>query len=337
MFTFALIGCGRIGTRHAELIAKIGKLAAVCDTDAARCDLLARKYGAAPFNSLDDLLQASPEIKIICICTPNGMHAEHCIKSLQNGRDVLCEKPLCLTTSAAWSIMDTAHFFRRKVYIVKQNRFNEAVVFAKKLLTENAMGRILSFEINCFWNRPAEYYDGSWRGTVDNDGGLLYTQFSHFIDLLYWFLGDVVFVQGIKINNQLRNHLQIEDTGAVLLQMKNGATGSINYTINSYENNKEGSFTIFGESGTVKIGGEYLNSIEWVHTRDGSNFQGSVRPKPNDYGFYTGSMSNHHLVYDELVKALQGEPHQLPQLADAVKTVEIIEKIYAHSTDLSPV
>ncbi|MEJ7914238.1 MAG: Gfo/Idh/MocA family oxidoreductase, partial [Chitinophagaceae bacterium] len=219
MFTFALIGCGRIGNRHADLIVKIGKLVAVCDTDAARCNLLAQKYGATAYNSLDELLQSQPEVQ-----------------------HVLCEKPLCLSAAAAWSIMDTAHFFRRHVYIVKQNRFNEAVVFANKLLSENALGRILSFEINCFWNRPAQYYDGSWRGSIENDGGLLYTQFSHFIDLLYWFLGDVSYVSGIKSNNQLREHLHIEDTGVAMIQLKSGATGSINYTINSYENNTEGSF-----------------------------------------------------------------------------------------------
>ncbi|MCW3074012.1 MAG: oxidoreductase [Flaviaesturariibacter sp.] len=333
MYKFAIVGCGRIAARHAEQIAAVGKLVAVCDVVIEKANSFAEKFGANVYTSLDELLEMEKDVSIICVCTPNGLHAEHSIKSLQNGRHVLCEKPLCLTSSAAWSMMDTAHFFRRKLFIVKQNRYNEPVVFVKKLLEENKLGQILSFQINCFWNRPQQYYTGDWRGTKELDGGLLYTQFSHFIDLLYWFLGDIETVAAHAKNNGLREHFSIEDTGAVLLQMKNGALGTINYTVNSFEKNSEGSFAIFGEKGSVKIGGQYLNTIEWFHTEDKISYPEQEAGKPNDYGFYTGSMSNHHRVYEDLIKALENQKNNLPEIREAVKTVEMIEKIYKCSVD----
>ncbi|MDB5196016.1 MAG: oxidoreductase [Flaviaesturariibacter sp.] len=331
MYNFALIGCGRIGARHAEQIAKVGRLVAVCDIVEKKASAFSQQYGAAMYNSLDELLEQETEVGVICVCTPNGLHAEHAIKSLQNGRHVVCEKPLCITSAAAWSMMDTAHFFRRKLFIVKQNRYNEPVSFVKKLLERGGLGEILSFQINCFWNRPQEYYTGDWRGTKELDGGLLYTQFSHFIDLLYWFLGDVEKVSGFMKNNKLRQHFEIEDSGVASLQLKSGAIGSIHYSINSFEKNKEGSFTIIGEKGSVKIGGQYLNTLEWLDIADGSTFNLQGNGHANDYGFYTGTMSNHDKVYVDVINALDNKKNNLPEIKEAVKTVEIIEKIYANS------
>jgi predicted dehydrogenase len=334
MYKFAIIGCGRIAERHAENIVRVGELTAVCDIDKTKADDFAFRFRAKSYYSIDDLLKEEKSIDVIAVCTPNGLHAEHSIKSLQGGKHVLCEKPMCIAIEAAWSMMDTAHFFRRKLYIIKQNRFNAPVQLVKNLLNEGKLGRILSFQVNCFWNRPQEYYDGGWRGSKTLDGGLLYTQFSHFIDLMYWFLGDVEKVTGYKKCFGLRSNFEFEDTGMANLLMKNGAVGNINYTINSYQKNTEGSFTLFGEKGSIKIGGQYLNTIEWQSMDIDFAYENMPPVHANNYGFYTGSMSNHNLVYDEFIKALNNEPNSLPKAGEALKTIEIIRKIYKASEEV---
>jgi predicted dehydrogenase len=332
MYKFGLIGCGRIAPRHAEQIKKIGNLIAVCDTDKAKADAFAKEYNSRPYYSIDDLLQGSKEVDIITVCTPNGYHAEHAIKSLQAGKNVLCEKPLCITSAAAWQMVDTAYFCRKKLFVVKQNRYNPAVKYVKDLLDNNMLGGITSFQINCFWNRPQEYYTGGWKGDIHLDAGILYTQFSHFIDLLFWLLGEVENCTGFKKDHHLRRNFNIEDTGVAILQMKTGALGTINYTINAQPRNIEGSFALFGEKASIKIGGEYLNRVEWYE----DNGINKIQSYANDYVFYQGSMSNHHIVYDELIKALSSNASNLSiEAKEAAKTVEIIEEIYKNTTDKS--
>lgn len=328
MYAFAIIGCGRIAARHAENIIKYGKLIAVCDVVPQKADNFAAQYGAKAYYQLDDLLKEEKDLDVIVVCTPNGLHAEHSIKSLQAGKNVLCEKPLCITSVAAWQMMDTAYFNRKKLFVVKQNRYNEPVQLVKSLLDQNALGTLQSFQINCFWNRPQEYYTGDWKGSQFLDGGVLYTQFSHFIDLLYWFLGEVAAVKGFSNNFTERAHFDLEDTGVVSLQMKNGAIGTLHFTINSFNHNQEGSFTLFGEKGTIKIGGQYLNELEWFEVEGQTKPQLKTHTTANDYGFYKGSMSNHAKVYENLVEALNGNGDLL-EAKDAAHTVAIIEKIYA--------
>lgn len=330
MKKFALIGCGRIGARHAENMARVGELVAVCDIVKEKAEAFGSRYGANIYEDLDELLRQEKDVDVVSVCTPNGLHAEHSIKSLQWRKHVLCEKPLCLTSAAAWQMIETAHLCRRKLFVVKQNRYNEPVQLVKTLLEKNQLGRIYSFQIDCFWNRPQEYYRDNWRGSQFLDGGTLYTQFSHFIDLLYWFLGDVETVKGFCRNYAQREDFAIEDTGAAILKTQSGAMGSLNYTINSYRHNLEGSFVLFGEKGSVKIGGQYLNTLEWFEVEGVEKPFLSAQQGVNDYGFYQGSMSNHHKVYDDLVQSLNGNGSLL-EARDAVKTVEIIEKIYAAS------
>lgn len=335
MIQFALIGCGRIAERHVPQIKRLGRLAATCDINPEKAATLAQGSDARVYTHIDDLLEQEPGVNVVVVCTPNGLHAEHSIKSLQARKHVLCEKPMCLSASAAWTMRDTAHFFRRKLFVVKQNRFNPPVQAVKNLLDQNGLGRILSFSLNGFWSRPQEYYTGDWRGTADLDGGILYTQFSHFIDLLLWLLGDVQDISALQANYGLRHHFEIEDTSLALLHMATGAVGTLHFSINSIAGNKEGSLTLIGEKGSVKIGGQYLNTVEWSSNESGMELETTEHQPANDYGFYTGSMSNHHLVYDELEKALSGQPHTLPQIQEAVRTVETIERIYAASNCIS--
>jgi predicted dehydrogenase len=333
MYKFALVGCGNISTRHAENINRVGRLIAVCDIVREKADSMASKYNAKPYYNIDDLLKAERDTDIIVVCTPNGLHAEHTIKSLSAGKHVLCEKPMCLKTAEGYKMVNIAEEVQRKIFVVKQNRYNEPVQHVKKLLEENKLGKIFSFGINCFWNRPQAYYLDSWTGTKELDGGILYTQFSHFIDLLHWLLGDVDDVKGYKHTYGNRLDFEIEDTGAAILKMKSGAIGTLNYSINSYSKNLEGSLSIFGEKGSVKIGGQYLNTLEWHQVEGEPKPELLSSPSANDYGFYQGSMSNHHKVYDDLILSLDGNGSLL-QAKDAIATVDIIEKIYAATEEI---
>lgn len=328
---FAIIGCGIIATRHANEMKKHGKLVAVCDIVKEKADELAKKFSAKPYYDIDDLLQKEKKIDFIAICTPNGLHAEHSIKCLKAAHHVICEKPMALSLLDARFMVDAAEDYMKKLDIVMQNRFNPPVVFVKDLLDKNKLGKIFSFQLNCFWNRPPAYYKNSWHGTKKLDGGTLFTQFSHFIDLLYWFLGEVDSVNGIRQNFLHKNCIEFEDCGIANLQMKNGAIGTLQYTINATEKNMEGSLTLFGEKGTVKIGGQYLNVLEYFSVRGEKNPDLPKGNSSNDYGFYMGSMSNHGIWYETLLKNYNGASLPFMTNTESVKTVEIIEKIYKAS------
>lgn len=324
---FALIGCGRIAQRHAEQIHRVGELVAVCDVVAARAEELAAKYKSAPFNSIEQLL-SKVAVDVVSVCTPNGLHAEHSIAALRAGCHVLVEKPMALTSRDAGEMIKAAERANRRLFAIKQNRFNPPVAAVKHAIDQGRLGKILSFQLSCFWNRNADYYKDSWKGTKGLDGGTLYTQFSHFVDLLYWMIGDVQCVSAFTGNLAHQGMIEFEDTGVAVLECENGTIGTINYTVNSYAKNMEGSLTLFGEKGTVKIGGQYLNELEYQSIE---NFEFSDLPAgntANNYGTYFGSMSNHDKVYDNVVETLQRSGSISTNSFEAMKTVEIIEKIY---------
>lgn len=328
MYRFAIVGCGRIASRHAENILKSGTLTAVCDIIPEKADAFAGKYNAKAYYSIDDLLKNEKDLDVVTICSPNGFHAEHSIKSIQGGKHVLCEKPMCITSVAAWQMIDTSHFFRRKLFVVKQNRYNPAIRLLRESINEGHLGKLYSFTVNCYWNRPQGYYTGDWKGTKNYDGGILYTQFSHFIDLVYLLFGELATVRGFAGNFAKREHFHFEDTIAAVLEMQNGILGNLNCTINSYGQNTEGSITVFGEKGSIKVGGQYLNRLDWYHVEGKTQPDISSETLSNNYGFYEGSMSNHHIVYEELLKALQDNDNHMVEDIEAVKTIEMIEKIY---------
>jgi len=334
-YKFAIIGCGKIAERHAGQTKKIGQLIAVCDIVKEKADLFSKKYSANAYCEIDELLEKEKDIDIISVCTPNGLHAVHSIKSLQAGKHVLCEKPMAINSTDARLMIETEKLTGKKLFVVKQNRYNPPVALAKQLIDEKKLGSIFNFQLNCFWNRPVSYYNSSWKGTQKMDGGILFTQFSHFIDLLYWLLGNVSTANGVRKNFMHKGCIEFEDTGVAFIEMNNGAIGTVNYTINSTGKNMEGSLTLFGEKGTVKIGGQYLNELEYF------SVEGESRPllpesRPaNQYGFYEGSMSNHDKVYEHLIKALTDPSHVFINSEETLKTIEIIEKIYDSSPLLS--
>lgn len=325
---FAIVGCGRIAQRHAQHIHLKGKLAAVCDIDMAKAVALAEQYDALAFSSLEELLQQVPEVEVVSICTPNGLHAGHTITSFRAGKHVICEKPMAINPYDCGEMIKEAEKANRRLFIIKQNRFNPPVAAVKQLIDEGKLGKLYSMHLSCYWNRNPEYYQNSWKGSKSLDGGTLYTQFSHFIDLLYWMFGDVKEVTAFLANYHHKEIIEFEDSGVVNLQFYSGAIGSIHYTVNAHAKNMEGSLTIFGEKGTVKIGGQYLNELEYQEIEGYRIDNLPPGNPPNQYGNYVGSMSNHDQVYANVVEVLSKQGIIATNGFEGLKTVEIIDKIY---------
>ncbi len=325
---FAIVGCGRIAQRHAEHIANNGKLVAVCDIIPGKASALAEAFGAKFYHSIEEMLQREKGIDVVAICSPNGLHAQHSILSLRAGCHVLCEKPMAITAHDCGEMIKEAEQANRRLFAIKQNRFNPPVVAVKSAIDQGILGKIFSIQLSCFWNRNADYYEDSWKGTRKLDGGTLFTQFSHFIDLLYWMIGDVKNATGVMSNFAHKGTIEFEDTGVIALEFYSGAIGTINYTVNSYSKNMEGSLTIFAENGTVKIGGQYLNELEYQNIKDFEITDLPVGNTANNYGTYVGSMSNHDKIYANVVDVLTKGGSISTNSFEGLKTVEIIEKIY---------
>lgn len=328
---FGIIGCGRIAGRHAIHIAKTGHLTATCDIDISRAKALADPEKATAWSDVEEFLsQNKGKMDVVSVCSPNGLHAQHGIEALKHGYHVLCEKPMAISVEDCGNMINEAERANRRLFIVKQNRFNPPVEALKKAIEGGHLGKIFSVQLSCFWNRNNDYYQRSeWKGSGEMDGGTLFTQFSHFIDLLYWLIGDIKTVRGFTRNFAHQSIIDFEDTGVVAMEFHNGAIGTLNYTVNSHQKNMEGSITVFGEKGTVKIGGQYLNELEYQNIesyRIENLPEGAVA---NDYGTYQGSMSNHDKVYENLISVLTKEGIIAANGFEGLKTVEIIDKIYS--------
>ncbi|WP_016776503.1 Gfo/Idh/MocA family protein [Anaerophaga thermohalophila] len=331
LIRFGIIGCGRIANRHAKHIANNGQLAATCDIDIEKAGNLADEYGCKAWSDTEKFLTENKgKMDVVSVCSPNGLHADHTIAALRHGYHVLCEKPMAISVEDCGNMINEAERANRRLFIVKQNRFNPPVEALKKAIEENRLGKIFNVQLSCFWNRNENYYkESNWKGSKEMDGGTLFTQFSHFIDLLYWLIGDVKSVRSFTRNFTHQNIIDFEDTGVVAMEFYNGAIGTINYTVNSYQQNMEGSITVFGEKGTVKIGGQYLNKLEYQNIKDFRIENLAESSQPNDYGNYQGSMSNHDKVYENLVSVLTRQGVIATNGFEGLKTVEIIDKIYS--------
>ncbi len=332
---FAIIGCGRIGLRHAQHIEACGELVAVCDIVFEKAVSLAEMYQARAYKTLQDLLNEQKNIDVISICSPNGLHALQSIQCLESGFHVLVEKPMALNADDGKAMIAAAENAEKNLFVVKQNRFNPPVMAVKNAIDNGKLGKIYNVQLNCFWNRGKGYYQDTWRGTKELDGGSLFTQFSHFIDLLYWFFGDIATVYALSDNYAHQQVIEFEDTGAAVFKLANGIIGTIHFTVNSFKKNMEGSLTVFGEKGTVKIGGQYLNELEYQCIE---NFSFDVLPDgnaANDYGTYFGSMSNHDKEYLQLIETIQNGNINTHNAFEGLKTIEIIQKIYQSAKHLN--
>jgi len=355
---FAVVGCGHIGKRHTEMIGRNEEalLAAVCDVR-TKDDVGFAVAGVPFFNSIDDLLSSPVEFDVVNICTPNGLHAVHAIKALNAGKHVVIEKPMALTTDDCRKIIAARLAASKKVFCVMQNRYSPPSVWIKDVIEKKLMGDIYFVQVNCFWNRDERYYTtsrppkggeasavfdgglsgsqspplggmGGWKGTAALDGGTLFTQFSHFIDMMYWLFGDI---KNIKANFADFNHQHLtdfEDTGTVMFEFTNGGLGSLNYSTSVWNKNMESSITVVGEHGSVKIGGQYMNEVEYCDIKDYTMPKLAPTNAGNDYGGYKGSAANHHFVIENVIDVLKGRTKSLTNAAEALKVVDIIERIY---------
>lgn len=331
---FAIVGYGHIGQRHAEMIHRHteAELVAVCDIDESKA-LSLNKSNIPFFKNIEDLFQANLNIEVLCVCTPNGFHAQHALLALENRAHVVCEKPMALNRSDCEQIIFKSLQYSRQVFCVMQNRYSPPAVWIKDLINKQVLGKIHLVQINCYWNRDDRYYKPNgmahkWKGTLDLDGGTLFTQFSHFIDMMYWLFGDIHKIQA-QFANFNHENLPFEDSGVVQFEFINGGMGSLNYSTAIYDKNLESSMIIIGENGSVKIGGQYMNEVEYCHIKD---YEMPVLPAANpanDYGTYKGSAANHVYVIENVVDCLRGKKPISINALEGMKVVEIIEKIYS--------
>ncbi len=328
---YAVIGCGHIGKRHAEMICRNSEseLVAMCDIKSKEA-LGLEAFDVPFFDSIEALLASDLAFDVVNICSPNGMHAEQAIAALEVGKHVVCEKPMGLSKDNCEKVIFKALQMSRHVFCVMQNRYSPPSAWLKDVIEHRLMGEIYMMQLNCYWNRDKRYYkaDG-WKGTQSLDGGTLFTQFSHFIDIMYWLFGDITDIQA-KFHDF--NHQQVtdfEDSGFVNFRFINGGMGALNYSTSVWNNNLESSMTIIGEKGSVKIGGQYMNEVE-VCNIDGYEMPELEEASPaNDYGPYKGSAANHHFIIQNVVDTLKGRTTATTNALEGLKVVEIIERIYA--------
>jgi predicted dehydrogenase len=331
MIKFAVIGQGHIGKRHAEMIRlnPDSELVAVCDV-LSKEQLGLTDIKEAYFSNIDDLLAADLDIDVINICTPNGFHAEYAIKALQVKKHVVLEKPIALTKLDAENILFKSLEMSRHVFCVMQNRYSPPSVWLKELIDNHTLGDIFMIKLDCYWNRDDRYYKkGNWHGDAKLDGGTLFTQFSHFIDIMYWLFGDVQNIRGNFADFSHKELTDFEDTGVVTFDFVNGGMGSLNYSTSVWDANLESSITIIGSKGTVKVAGQYMNDVTYCHIKDYVMPELAPSNPPNDYGLYKGSAQNHHYVIENVIEKLSDKGTITTNVLEGLKVVDIIERIYA--------
>lgn len=329
MLKFALLGCGRIAKRHAELLSngviEGAKLVAVCDLVEAKVDHFSKTYGVPGFKGADEMMRAE-DIDIVVVLTESGNHAKDVIHLAQYKKHIVVEKPMALTLDDADAMIEACDAQGIKLFVVKQNRFNVPVMKAREALDTGRFGKLILGTVRVRWCRPQSYYDqDSWRGTWRYDGGVLTNQASHHIDLLEWMFGDVESVHAMS-TRALAN-IEAEDTAVVNLKFKNGALGVIEATTAVRPKDLEGSLSILGETGTVEIAGFAVNEMKtwnFTETQPGDESvmeEYSVNP-PNVYGF------GHQAYYEHVVDSIENNKRHLVDGLVGRKSLELINAIY---------
>ncbi len=329
---FAVVGCGHIGKRHAEMVVRDpgAELVALCDIRPKE-ELGIEAYPVAFFSDVTSLLQSGLDIDVINICVPNGLHAELAIQAIESGHHVVIEKPMALQVQDAERVLQTSLKYQKEVFCVMQNRYSPPSVWIKQMIDSGRLGKIYLVQLNCFWNRDERYYKpGGWHGDACLDGGTLFTQFSHFIDIMYWLFGDIQHIQARFADFNHQQLTDFEDSGLVTFEFVNGGMGCLNYSTAVWNKNMESSMLIVAENGSVKIGGQYMNEVEYCHIKDYEMPELAPTNPGNDYGPYKGSAQNHNFVIRNVVEVLQHTGAQNTTTAlEGLKIVDIIRRIYA--------
>lgn len=330
---FAVSGFGHIGKRHAKIVNEHPEsaLLAVIDNDEAKlAEARELGYQTELFSDFDEFLKKSTaDVDVVCICVPNGLHAPMAIKALNKKYHVVIEKPMALTKAECEDIIFKSLNVSRHVFVVKQNRYSPPSRWLKEIVQKEIIGKVYQVQINCYWNRDDRYYKtGGWKGTLELDRGTLYTQFSHFIDIMYWIFGDITNIAAKFCNFNHRNNTEFEDSGIVNFEFRNGGLGCINFSTACWDTNMESSITIIGSKGSVKVGGQYMNEIEYCHIEGYKLPELEPTNPPNDYGPYKGSAANHHFAIQNVINTLQGRGSIDTNALEGLKVVDIIERIY---------
>jgi len=327
---FAVVGCGHIGKRHAEMITRNPEAELVALIDVQSKEKLGiESYNVPFYQSLDSFLNSGIEADVVNIATPNGYHAEQALACLDARKHVVVEKPMALNRTDAEKVIFKALHVHKHVFAVMQNRYSPPSVWIKGLIDSGVLGKIYMVQLNCYWNRDDRYYKkDSWHGKKDLDGGTLFTQFSHFIDILYWLFGDIENIKGRFNDFNHKELTDFEDSGFVSFDFVEGGMGSLNYSTSIWNQNLESSMTIIAENGSVKIGGQYMDKVEYCHIKDYSMPELAPTNPGNDYGAYKGSAQNHNFVIENVVEVLNGKTTISTNALEGLKVVDIIERIY---------
>lgn len=328
---FALVGCGRISKNHIEAITahEQAQLTAVVDTNPAALQAAVAATGARGYSSLSAML-ADSDADIVVLATPSGMHSHQAMEVARSGRHVMSEKPMATKFEEGMAAVRACRDARVKLFVVKQNRLNETVQLVKRAIDEGRFGRIFLSTVNVFWQRPQSYYDAAkWRGRWDLDGGAFMNQASHYVDLLDWLVGPVDSVHAYTAT--LGRDIEAEDTGVMSVRLRHGGLGSINVTMLTYPQNLEGSITILGEKGSVRIGGTAVNKIEhWQFDTphpDDDKVKNASYETSSVYGF------GHALYYDNVIKTLRGEADAQVDGYAGLRSLEILVAAYRSARD----
>lgn len=327
-----IVGCGRISINHFNSIETHKEhlqLAAVCDTDPVALDAAEKKYGVTAYSSLGDLLHGA-DVDLVVLCTPSGLHPQQAIEVAQARRHVMTEKPMATRWTDGMRMVRECDEAGVKLFVVKQNRRNATLQLLKKAMEKGRFGRLHMVTINVFWTRPQSYYDSAkWRGTWEFDGGALMNQASHYIDLVDWLIGPVESVQAYVAT--LARNIQVEDTATIGVRWRSGALGSVNVTMLTYPRNLEGSITIIGEKGTVRVGGVAVNEVQTWEFADKDPDDELVKTASYEttsvYGF------GHPLYYDNVVKVLRGEADPETDGREGLRSLELLIASYLSARD----
>lgn len=329
---FALIGCGRIAQNHFAALkqhADRAELVSVCDINPIALEAATKLTGAKPFSSLSSML-ANTTADIVILTTPSGLHPDQAIEVATSGRHVMTEKPMATRWHDGLRMVKACDDASVRLFVVKQNRRNATLQLLKNAVEQGRFGRIYMVILNVFWTRPQEYYDSAaWRGTWEFDGGAFMNQASHYVDLLDWLIGPIKSLQAYTAT--LARNIEVEDTGVISVEWRSGALGSMNVTMLTYPKNLEGSITILGEKGTVRIGGVAVNDIQhWEfaepHADDEKVKQVSYETT-SVYGF------GHPLYFDNVIKVLRGEAAPETDGREGLKSLETLIAAYLSARD----
>lgn len=329
---FALVGCGRIAANHMEAVAAHAgeaELVAVCDIDAGRREAAEARTGARGFPSLDALLAGSDPDCVI-LATPSGLHAAQAIRAAEVGRHVMTEKPMATRWRDGQRMVQACDAAGVQLFVVKQNRRNSTLQLVKRAVQARRFGRIWMVNVNVFWSRPQEYYDSApWRGTWEFDGGAFMNQASHYVDLLDWLIGPVESVQAYTAT--LARRIEVEDTGVMSIKWRSGALGSLNVTMLAWPKNFEGSITILGEQGTVRIGGVAVNRIDHWEFAQEDPMDAEVAAASYDTASVYGQ--GHRAYYRNVIDTLRGRARPDTDGREGLHSLELLIATYLAARD----